>query len=141
MPYKVTHGEATQIKYSSDEIFAKIKHENIRFIDLQFSSLVGRYHHTTISADTFTPDQMKDGLPKLDGSSIVGFTSVDDSDLVLKPDPNTFAIIPWVTEKKTARMICDVYWGRGRGRLERDPRGISQRAEEYLKTQGFDFSY
>ena len=100
MPYKVTHGETTQIKYSPDEVFAKIQHENIRFIDLQFSSLVGRYHHTTISADTFTPDQMKDGLPKLDGSSIVGFTSVDDSDLVLKPDPNTFAIIPWVTEKK-----------------------------------------
>lgn len=141
MPYKVTHGDTTQIKYSPDEVFAKIKHENIRFIDLQFSSLVGRYHHTTISADTFTPDQMMDGLPKLDGSSIVGFTSVDDSDLVLKPDPNTFAIIPWVTEKKTARLICDVYWGRGRGRLERDPRAIAQKAEEYLKTQGFDFSY
>lgn len=141
MPYKVIHGETTQIKYSSDEIFAKIKHENIRFIDLQFSSLPGRYHHTTISADTFTPDQMKDGLPKLDGSSIVGFTSVDDSDLVLKPDPNTFSIIPWITEKKTARLICDIHWGRGRGRLERDPRGIAQRAEEHLKTHGFDFSY
>ncbi len=100
MPYKVTHGEATQIKYSSDEVFARIKHENIRFIDLQFSSLLGRFHHTTISADTFTPEQMQDGLPKLDGSSIVGFTSVDDSDLVLKPDPNTFAIIPWITEKR-----------------------------------------
>jgi glutamine synthetase len=141
MPYKVTHGEATQIKYSADEVFAKIKHENIRFIDLQFTSLVGRYHHTTISTSLFTPDQMKDGLPKLDGSSIVGFTNVDDSDLILKPDPNTFAIIPWMTEHKTARLICDIYWGRGRGRLERDPRGIAQRAEEYLKTQGFDFSY
>ena len=130
MPYKVTHGETTQIKYSPDEVFAKIDHENIKFIDLQFSSLVGRYHHTTISADTFTADQMRDGLPKLDGSSIVGFTSVDDSDLVLKPDPNTFAIIPWVTEKKTARLICDVFWGRGRGRLERDPRAITQKAEE-----------
>jgi glutamine synthetase len=84
---------------------------------------------------------MKDGLPKLDGSSIVGFTSVDDSDLVLKPDPNTFSIIPWITEKKTARLICDIHWGRGRGRLERDPRGIAQRAEEHLKTHGFDFSY
>ena len=45
---------------------------------------------------------MRDGLPKLDGSSIVGFTSIDDSDLLLKPDPNTFAIIPWMTENKTA---------------------------------------
>ena len=133
-------GKATQICYSSDEVFAKIKHDNIKFIDLQFSSLTGRFHHTTISADTFTPDQMEDGLPKLDGSSIVGFTSIDDSDLVLKPDPNSFALIPWMTDNKTARLLCDVYWGFGRGRLERDPRGIAQKAEEYTKTQGYDYS-
>ena len=83
---------------------------------------------------------MKDGLPKLDGSSIVGFTTIDDSDLILKPDPNTYAIIPWLTELKTARLLCDVYWGMGRGRLDRDPRGIAQNAEKYLKTQGFDYS-
>jgi glutamine synthetase len=74
LPYKVIGGKPTQITYSADEVFAKIKHDQIKFIDLQFSSLTGRFHHTTISADTFTPDQMQDGLPKLDGSSIVGFT-------------------------------------------------------------------
>ena len=140
MPYKVIGGKATQITYSPDEVFSKIKHEQIRFIDLQFSSLLGRFHHTTISADMFTPEQMQDGLPKLDGSSIVGFTTIDDSDLILKPDPNSYAIIPWITEKKTARLICDVYWGGGRGRLERDPRSIAQKAESYLKAQGFDYS-
>ena len=133
-------GKPTQIRYSADEVFAKIKHDQIKFIDLQFSSLTGRFHHTTISADTFTPDQMQDGLPKLDGSSIVGFTSIDDSDLILKPDPNTYATIPWLIEHKTARLLCDIYWGFGRGRLERDPRGIAQKAEEYLKGQGYDFS-
>ena len=133
-------GKPTQIRYSADEVFAKIKHDQIKFIDLQFSSLTGRFHHTTISADTFTPDQMQDGLPKLDGSSIVGFTSIDDSDLVLKPDPNSYATIPWMIEHKTARLLCDIYWGFGRGRLERDPRGIAQRAEEYVKTQGYDYS-
>ena len=133
-------GKATQISYSADEVFAKIKHDQIKFIDLQFSSLTGKFHHTTISADTFTRDQMEDGLPKLDGSSIIGFTSIDDSDLVLKPDPSSYASIPWMVEHKTARLLCDVYWGFGRGRLERDPRGIAQRAEEYLKTQGFDYS-
>ncbi len=133
-------GKPTKIQYSADEVFAKIKHDQIKFIDLQFSSLTGRFHHTTISADTFTPDQMQDGLPKLDGSSIVGFTSIDDSDLVLKPDPNSYATIPWFTEHKTARLLCDIYWGFGRGRLERDPRGIAQRAEEYVKAQGYDSS-
>ena len=133
MPYKVIGGKATQVEFSSDEVFARIKHENIRFIDLQFTSLPGRFHHTTISAD-----QMEDGLPKLDGSSIVGFTSIDDSDLILKPDPNTFAILPWMKDKKTARLLCDVYWGGGRGRLETDPRGICQKAEKFAKGQGFD---
>jgi len=136
----VIGGKATQIRYSADEVFAKIKHDQIKFIDLQFSSLTGKFHHTTISADTFTHDQMEDGLPKLDGSSIIGFTSIDDSDLVLKPDPSSYATIPWMVDHKTARLLCDVYWGFGRGRLERDPRGIAQRAEEYLKTQGFDYS-
>ncbi|MDA0756453.1 MAG: type I glutamate--ammonia ligase [Crenarchaeota archaeon] len=140
MPYKVIGGKATQVKYSSDEVFSRIKHEGIKFIDLQFTGLTGRFHHTTISADTFTPDQMEDGLPKLDGSSIVGFTDIADSDLILKPDPSTFAIIPWVKEKKTARLLCDIYWGGGRGRLESDPRGICQKAEKYVTTQGFDFS-
>ncbi|MBT5842402.1 MAG: glutamine synthetase, partial [Thaumarchaeota archaeon] len=91
MPYKVSHGKAMQVTYSTDEVFSRIKHEGIQFIDLQFTGLTGHFHHTTISADTFTPDQMRDGLPKLDGSSIIGFTSIQDSDLLLKPDPNTFA--------------------------------------------------
>ena len=129
-----------QITYSPDEVFSRIQHEGIQFIDLQFTGLTGHFHHTTISANTFTPEQMKNGLPKLDGSSIVGFTTIDDSDLLLKPDPSTFAIIPWMTENKTARLLCDVYWGENRGRLSRDPRGIAQKAEEYIKTQGFDFS-
>ena len=133
-------GKPTQVSYSPDEVFSKIKHDQIKFIDLQFTSLTGRFHHTTISANTFTTDQMQDGLPKLDGSSIVGFTSIDDSDLILLPDPNSYALIPWMTDNKTARLLCDVYWGMGRGRLERDPRGIAQKAEQYLKTQGFEKS-
>jgi len=140
LPYKVSHGRPIQITYSPDEVFSKIQHDEIKFIDLQFTGLTGRFHHTTISTDTFTAQQMKDGLPKLDGSSIVGFTSINDSDLVLKPDPNTCALIPWLVDNKTARLLCDVYWGMGRGRLERDPRGIAQKAEKYLTTQGFDYS-
>ena len=133
-------GKATHIRYSPEEVFAKINQDEIRFIDLQFTGLTGRFHHTTISANTFTQDQMADGLPKLDGSSIVGFASIEDSDLILKPDPSTYSLIPWASDKKTARLLCDVYWGGGRGRLEFDPRGISQNAEKFLETQGFDYS-
>jgi glutamine synthetase len=141
LPYKVIGGEPVPVSYTSEDVFSKIKHDQIKFIDLQFTGLRGRFHHTTISTNLFTPDQMKDGLPKLDGSSIVGFASIEDSDMVLKPDPNTFAIIPWMENAKTARLICDIYKSRNKGRLESDPRGIAQKAEQYLKTQGFDNSY
>jgi len=133
-------GKATHVKYSPEEVFAKINQDEVSFIDLQFTGLTGRFHHTTISANTFTQDQMADGLPKLDGSSIVGFASIEDSDLILKPDPSTYSLIPWASDKKTARLLCDVYWGGGRGRLDFDPRGISQNAEKFLETQGFDYS-
>ena len=133
-------GKATHIRYSPEEVFAKINQDEVRFIDLQFTGLTGRFHHTTISANTFTQDQMADGLPKLDGSSIVGFASIEDSDLILKPDPSTYSLIPWASDKKTARLLCGVYWGGGRGRLEFDPRGISQNAEKFLESQGFDYS-
>ena len=133
-------GKATHIRYSPEEVFAKINQDEVLFIDLQFTGLTGRFHHTTISANTFTQDQMADGLPKLDGSSIVGFASIEDSDLILKPDPSTYSLIPWASDKKTARLLCDVYWGGGRGRLEFDPRGISQNAEKFLESQGFDYS-
>ena len=140
MPYKMIGGKATHVKYSPEEVFAKINQDEVSFIDLQFTGLTGRFHHTTISANTFTQDQMADGLPKLDGSSIVGFASIEDSDLILKPDPSTYSLIPWASDKKTARLLCDVYWGGGRGRLDFDPRGISQNAEKFLEGQGFDYS-
>jgi len=83
LPYKVIGGKPTRIEYSADDVFAKIKQEEIKFIDLQFTSLPGRFHHTTISFSIFTRDYMDDGLPKLDGSSIVVFTGIDDSDQIL----------------------------------------------------------
>lgn len=139
MPYKFNNGsEPSRIKYSAEDIFEKIREEHIRFIDMQFTGLTGRFHHTTISTNTFTPEQMRDGLPKLDGSSIVGFATIEDSDLVLKPDPSTYAYIPWLKDNKTARLLCDVYWGQNRGRLSRDPRWIAQKAEQHIKDQGFD---
>lgn len=138
MPYKFNGGDPKCLSYTNEDVFDMLKKDKVRFIDMQFTSLPGRFHHTTISANTFTPDQMRDGLPKLDGSSIVGFANIEDSDLILKPDPSTYAIIPWLTENKTARLLCDVYWGGGRGRLSRDPRGIAQSAENYIREHGYD---
>jgi len=72
-----------------------IKENNIKWVDLQFTDLPGRFHHITVSAKDFNEDAFKNGFGKLDGSSIRGFTEIYESDLVLVPVPETFTIVPW----------------------------------------------
>ena len=141
MPYKLVNGVPKPIKYGKGDVLKAIKDEGVKFIDLQFTGLMGRFHHTTVNANTFDEGSIEDGVPKLDGSSIRGFTEIHESDMILKPDPNTFAIIPWMQRDKTARLICDVYWGYGGGRLSRDPRAIAQNAEKFLKEEGYNIAY
>jgi len=141
MPYRLIDGSLQSISYTIDDVISIIKNQDIRYIDLQFTSLNGRFHHVTVNARLISRDDLEQGFPKLDGSSIKGFTQIYESDLVLKPDPSTFAIIPWKDQGKTARMICDVYYGYTHERLSRDPRAIAQRAEAYLKEEGFHTSY
>ena len=141
MPYiRNADGKLARKSMSVSDVFEKIRSENVKFIDLQFTDVPGKLHHVTVPTHTINENSFSIGIPKLDGSSIVGFTSINDSDLLLKPDPNSFAIIPWMTENKTARLLCDIFWGEDRGRLSRDPRGISQKAEQYIKSQGYDSS-
>ncbi|MFY3740568.1 MAG: glutamine synthetase [Candidatus Nitrosomirales archaeon] len=141
MPYKLVNGEPKPIKHSTGDVLKAIKEQGIKFIELQFTGLMGRFHHTTVNANMFDESSIEDGMPKLDGSSIRGFSEIHESDMVLKPDPNTFAVIPWIERDKTARMICDVHWGYGGGRLARDPRAIGQKAEKFLKEEGYNIAY
>ncbi|MEE8132418.1 MAG: type I glutamate--ammonia ligase [Nitrososphaerales archaeon] len=141
MPYTLVDGVPKQIKYSSGDVLKAIREDGIKFLDLQFTGLLGRFHHTTVNASMIDESSIEHGMPKLDGSSIRGFTDIHDSDMLIKPDPNTFAMIPWIEENNTARMICDVYWGESRGRLARDPRGIAQKAEKLLQEEGFNTAY
>ncbi|MEM0440145.1 MAG: type I glutamate--ammonia ligase [Candidatus Caldarchaeum sp.] len=127
---------------SSIEVIDFVQRHGIRYIDLQLTDVPGKLHHITISASSLKEDVFENGVAKLDGSSLRGFSEIYESDMVLKPDPSTFAILPWTSDdKKTARMICDVYRGFGGGRFSRDPRFVAQKAEEALKALGFDASY
>ncbi len=142
MPYRYANGNIESVHYTIDDVSRIIKEENIRFLDLQFTSLFGRFHHITIPHTNLDIESLSNGFPKLDGSSIKGFSEIHESDLVLKPDPNTLAIVPWYDgENKTARMICDVYWNLNGDRLSRDPRYIASKAEKALREQGFKKSY
>ncbi|MHB8565888.1 MAG: type I glutamate--ammonia ligase [Nitrososphaerales archaeon] len=142
MPYVREGGKIKQRKYSTGDVFSKLQSENVRFIDLQFTDVPGRLQHVTIPVESLEEDSFKDGVPKLDGSSIRGFTDIHESDMLLMPDPNTYGTLPWSPDPiKTGRMLCDVSMGFGRGRFSRDPRYIAQRAEDEAKKLGFDTVY
>lgn len=142
MPYKVIDGKIEPLVFNADEIIQKLKNDQIKFLDLQFTGLTGRFHHTTMAANMFHKEDFDTGLPKLDGSSIRGFTEIHESDLIIKPDPSTYAIVPWIEKDHTARLICDVLsGGSNRESFPRDPRGIATRASKYISEQGYDASY
>ncbi len=119
----------------ADEALKFVKENNIRWIDLQFTDVVGRLHHITLPASEFTKENVSGGFGKLDGSSIKGFTSIHESDMLLVPVPNTLATLPWAPD--IARVFAEVHWGGGRGRFERDPRQIAEEAEKYQQSHGY----
>ena len=142
MPYKVIDGKIESLTFTTDEVMERLKDNKIKFLDLQFTGLMGRFHHTTMPADMFRKEDFEDGLPKLDGSSIRGFTEIHESDLIMRPDPSTYAIVPWIDKDYTARLICDILSGGSkRDSFPRDPRSIAAKAEKYIREQGYETSY
>lgn len=121
-------------KYS---VLEDCKKNQVKFVNLQFTDLAG-----IIKAVTIPVDKLEDAIDQnawFDGSSIEGFTRIYESDMFLKPDLSTFAIIPWSERSgyKTARIICDVHNADGTP-FEGDPRYILKRQLEKLKKFGFD---
>ncbi len=130
MPYRLEGKKPIRYSLSPEDVLREIEARKVRFVNLQFSDIMGRMRQVSIPSYKFDPESMEEGFTKLDGSSVRGFSTIEDSDLVLKPDPSTFAVLPW--SPKTARMIADAYLGMNRGRLVTDPRWVAQRAESYL---------
>ncbi len=94
---------------TKDEILKKVEEENVQFIRLQFTDILGVMKNISITADQL--EKALDGELMFDGSSIEGFVRIEESDMYLKPDPNTFLILPWINNNKgkTARLICDIF--------------------------------
>jgi glutamine synthetase len=131
-------GTFVEFRMSSADVISEIRKHGIEFVDLQMVDVPGKLNHVTVPSYQVTEEDLNEGFDKVDGSSLRGFTDIQDSDMIIKPDPNTFALIPWTLGKKPmARMMGDIYLNSGRGRFSRDPRYISQKAEGYLKSKGF----
>ena len=121
-------GDAVNKKDVLNSVFNAIKKREIRYINLLFTNLLGRRSVVSIPAADLD-DAVRHGVG-FDGSSL-GFIGVEKSDLLLKPDPSTFTVLPWETNGKTALMIADVY--REKEAFELDPRHILKEAVKKLK--------
>lgn len=111
-----------------------IADREIKLVDIRFTDLFGMWHHFTIPATSFTEDLFEEGLG-FDGSSIRGFQTIDQSDMLLVPDPSTLFEDPF-GEYSTATIICDIEDPITRERYSRDPRYVAYKAEQYLKASG-----
>ena len=125
---------------SPKEVLEYIKKENIEFIDLRFMDFPGMWQHFTIPAKMAEEGLFEEGLG-FDGSSIRGWQAINESDMILVPDPETMAQDPF-TEHPTIIMICDIKDPITREDYSKDPRHIAKKASNYLKFTGIgDIAY
>ncbi len=116
------------------EILEWIKRDNIQLIDLKFIDTPGIWQHLTLYQDQIDESSFSIGVP-FDGSSIRGWKSINESDMLMVPDPNTAWIDPFY-EVPTLSMICSISEPRTGQPYSRDPRSIARKAVEYLQTTG-----
>jgi len=129
-------------EFSAQSVIESVSKEGVKWIDLQFTDLLGGLQHITIPSSALTDKSFSKGVNKLDGSSIKGFKEIHESDMVMRPDPSTFAVLPFFTDdQKTARLLVDIYEGGSNERFSRDPRYVAQKAVDYARINGYDATY
>ena len=139
MTFKVTEdGKFVKRTFTPGGALEQLKVDRAKFVDLQFTDVPGRFKHVTLPSEMMEEGFFSEGVAKLDGSSVKGFVDINESDMLLVPDPTTYGVLPWSGESvRTARFICDVKAGFGRGRFSRDPRHVAQVAEAKIREAGF----
>ncbi|MEX1061604.1 MAG: glutamine synthetase family protein [Patescibacteria group bacterium] len=125
-------------KEKGKEVLARVKEDKVSYISLQFTDLAGRLKDVTIPAHML-PDSLEKGT-WFDGSSIEGFARIQESDMLLRPDPATYQVFPWKLAKgKMGRIICDVYQPSGEP-LGIDPRFVLKRALDWANAKGLIYN-
>ena len=122
--------------YTKEEIVRIVREEGIEFIRMQFVDIFGQLKNVAITASQI--EKAVNNQIMFDGSSIEGYTRINESDQCLYPDLDSFAVFPWSpTEGKVARLICDVYNPDG-SPFVGDPRGVLRRVLKRAEEMGFD---
>ncbi|QUN05734.1 glutamate--ammonia ligase [Shewanella yunxiaonensis] len=119
---------------SVESVLKQLQELEVKFVDLRFCDTKGKEQHVSVPAHQVDADFFEDGK-MFDGSSIAGWKGINESDMVLMPDVNTFVLDPFF-EETTAIIRCDILEPATMQGYERDPRSIAKKAEEYLKSTG-----
>lgn len=121
--------------YTSDDILRMAKEENVRYLRLQFTDLLGVIKNVEVPVSQL--EKVLENKMMFDGSSIEGFVRIEESDMYLYPDLSTWLVFPWGTSQgKVARLICDIYMPDGTP-FAGDPRGILKRIMAEANEMGF----
>jgi glutamine synthetase len=114
--------------------------EKVEFFDFRFTDLIGAWHHLTFPIEELTEDVFENGLG-FDASSLRGWAAINESDMLMIPDPSRYWVDPFM-ERKTLVLITDIVDPISRQSYAFDPRAVAKRAESYLKSTGIaDVAY
>ena len=123
--------------YTKSDIMQMVEEEDVEFIRLQFTDIFGNMKNVAITSSQL--EKALDNRCMFDGSSIEGFVGIEESDMYLHPDLDTFTIFPWRPQQgKVARIICDIYRPDGTP-FEGDPRYILRRVVKEAEDMGYVF--
>ena len=124
-------------KYTKEAILQMAEDEDVEFIRLQFTDMFGTMKNMAITASQL--EKALNNQCVFDGSSFEGFVTIEEADMFLHPDLDTFAILPWRPQQgKVARLICDVYDREG-NLYEKSSRTILQKVISEAKAMGYEF--
>ncbi len=119
---------------SVEAVSSLIEEHDVKFVDLRFTDAKGKEQHMSVPASQVDEDFLEDGK-MFDGSSIAGWRGIQESDMVLMPDPESGVLDPF-TDETTLILRCDVLEPSTMAGYGRDPRSLGKRAEAYLQSTG-----
>ncbi|HEX5513115.1 MAG TPA: glutamate--ammonia ligase [Gammaproteobacteria bacterium] len=117
-----------------DDVLTLIRDREVKYVDFRFTDSRGKQQHVTVPAKTVDAELFEQGR-MFDGSSIAGWKGINDSDMVLLPDPSSAVLDPFFDET-TLILVCDILEPSTMQGYARDPRSIARRAEAYLQSTG-----
>ena len=131
MPSKTTRRSASaRTSASPAEVIRRARESGVQVVDVRFTDLPGTWQHFSIPLGELSEDMFEEGLG-FDGSSIRGFQAINESDMLLLPDPGSAFVDPCL-KVPTLVLLCDIKDPITGERYSRDPRYVAQKAEQYL---------